>query len=667
MENQLVELPRSRFLRLVLPLYLLVALPYVGWRLAVTLQWGAWYLWLLLGVEMLSIAMTVLYLFTAERVHVPVFRPAAPGRTVDIFIPTVNEPEEVVKMTVIGALAVRGARHVFVLDDGCRLSIRAMADALGARYVARQSGEHAKAGNMNNGLRHSDAEFTLFLDCDHVPQPQIIERLLGYFDDPLLAFVQTPQLFYNVASVQFRPTRQRPLWNEQAMFYEAIQPAKNRFNAAFFCGSGALLRRAAVDDVGGFATGTATEDIHTSLRLHARGWRSLFVPEALAHGIAPVDMAEYHKQRTRWGAGSLGLLFRSPDSPLRAPGLTPAQRLCYFNSTFSFTFGLQRLFYTLFPAVLLLSLPFAPPSGGVPVLPYLAVMLAFVAFSFRCTWALSNGSYHPVYTEQYNIANMFAHLAALRGLFRISAKFSVSAKAGAAPGVAAVEQAVLALVGVLVVANLVGLSAWIGAGRPVPDLLDSMAGLALFWNVLNLLLIVPFAWFLHRHRAKGEPVCAVAVPRQPARLNGERGSWRAAISGLDLKAAQLEIDRGADVLGMCSLTFDTQSGPLSVAGRISGVSDHADGTRTALLELRELAPSTARQLTLHLFHMIVPRTLIYGQIRQRRFVVAPEHQLAPEPRPLVQAAQEAPCPIPVSKPAFVVVLPAESVAEALSR
>src|SRR3977135_4354738 len=98
------------------------------------------------------------------------------------------------------------------------------------------------------------------------------------------------------------------------MFYECLQPAKNCFNAAFFCGSGAVLRRSALDAVGGFATGTATEDIHTSLRLHSRGYRSLFLPERLAHGLAAWDFKEYHRQRVRWGAGSLGLLFRSADS-----------------------------------------------------------------------------------------------------------------------------------------------------------------------------------------------------------------------------------------------------------------------------------------------------------------------------------------------------------------
>src|SRR4030042_3735194 len=128
------------------------------------------------------------------------------------------------------------------------------------------------------------------------------------------------------------------------MFYESIQPGKNRFNAAFFCGSCAILRHSAVRSVGGVAVGTDTEDIHTSLRLHAQGWKSLFVKEYLAYGIAPEDFSEYHNQRVRWGAGSLGLMFRSVDSPLWSRGLTMSQRICYIDSVLAHFRGLFWLF-----------------------------------------------------------------------------------------------------------------------------------------------------------------------------------------------------------------------------------------------------------------------------------------------------------------------------------
>ncbi|MDR0779451.1 MAG: glycosyltransferase, partial [Pseudomonadales bacterium] len=537
--NEFTEKPRSLLARFAFPAYVLVAIPYIAWRIEITYRFGAWYFWLLLASEILSIMLMLFHLATCGRIWIPIAKPGQSNLSVDIFIPTYNEPENVVKLTVIGALNVRGRGKVFLLDDGCRLNMRLMAESLGAHYVARQDNAHAKAGNMNAGIVHSDADLMLFLDCDHVPQPNIIERTIGYFDDPKLAFVQTPQLFYNTTSVQFRPTRRRPLWNEQSMFYEAIQPSKNCFNAAFFCGSGALVRREAIDSIGGFATGTATEDIHTSLRLHARGWRSLFVNEQLAHGIAPINMTEYHKQRTRWGAGSLGVLLRSSDSPLWARGLTLAQRICYFNSTFSFVNGVQRLFYMLFPAVLLLLAPFTTNDFQIDAVHYVAVMLGFITFSYACVWATSDGAYHPILTEEYNLANMFSHLLALRGVLHVSAKFAVSLKGKAEAETSVVESGLRVLCLGLGAASLFGLSFWLGSGRPLDGLLTNMVGLALFWNTLNVFLIIPFLLFLRRHRAREIPLSALALPLVPASLVNAKGAHEVFITALDLAGATI--------------------------------------------------------------------------------------------------------------------------------
>lgn len=614
MQNQLLEKKRNWAARVAFPVYMLVAIPYLVWRIWTVYFWGEWYFWPLVASEFLSVVLTLFYLGTARKISVPVFRHPSVERTVDIFIPTYNEPEEVVKMTLIGALHVRGRRDVYLLDDGCRLHMRAMADALGARYVSRQDNTHAKAGNMNAGIVHSDAELMLFLDCDHVPQPQIIERLAGYFDDPKLAFVQTPQLFYNTTSVQFRKTAGRPLWNEQSMFYEAIQPSKNCFNAAFFCGSGAMLRRAAIDSIGGFATGTATEDIHTSLKLHAAGWRSLFVGEQLAHGIAPIDMAEYHKQRTRWGAGSLGLLFRSPDSPLRARGLSLAQRVCYFNSTFSFTFGLQRMFYMLFPALLLAFLPLTLNDRYVDVAYYLSIMFGFVAFSYACTWVISDGTYHPIYTEQYNLANMFSHAQALHGIVRVSRKFAVSAKTRAQAERSAVENGLLMLGVGLGMMSLYGLGAWLFSGRPLAELLTNMAGLAFFWNTINFLLVVPFLIFLHRHAAAGEPAHALAVPPTSVVLAGSEGRHEAAMSRLDLTGATMTAPAGGVAAGPCTLSFHCAQGQVQVQGEVARVAPRFDGSCEVQVAFGKLSPQQATALTLFLFHEAVPQTLRYGRV-----------------------------------------------------
>src|SRR5205085_10152554 len=106
-----------------------------------------------------------------------------------------------------------------------------------------------------------------------------------YFEDPALAFVQSPQSFYNRDSFVFRTRRNSRRWSEQGIFYDVIQPGKNRYNAAFFVGTSAVIRRQALDSIGGFATETATEHVHTSVRMHARGWKSLLVSEPLAFGL----------------------------------------------------------------------------------------------------------------------------------------------------------------------------------------------------------------------------------------------------------------------------------------------------------------------------------------------------------------------------------------------
>ncbi len=435
--------------------------------------------------------------------------------------------------------------------------------------------------------------------------------------------MQTPQLFYNTTSVQFRRTARRPFWNEQSMFYEAIQPSKNCFNAAFFCGSGALIRRAAIDSVGGFATGTATEDIHTSLKLHAKGWRSLFVNEHLAHGIAPINMMEYHKQRTRWGAGSLGLLFRSPDSPLRARGLTLAQRVCYFNSTFSFTFGLQRIFYMLFPALLVLLSPLLINNQYVDVVYYLSIMLGFIGFSYACTWVISDGTYHPIFTEQYNLANMFSNALAIHGILRVSTKFAVSLKTKVKSERSIVETGLLALCIALGLTSLLGVVYWNYTGRPLADLMTNMTGLAIFWNTLNFLLIIPFLLFLHRHEADGQPACALAVPSVPVSLTSPDARHDAVMIGLDLLGATLILPAGGAVSGHYHLTLNTERQPLQIAGDVADVRVRFDNSCVVQLAFEKLSPQQAVALTLYLFHEVVPQTLRYGAKPVAHPAVAP--------------------------------------------
>src|SRR5579875_1870823 len=265
-----------------------------------------------------------------------------PGpHSVDVFIPTYDESPALLRKTILAARELRLPHRTWVLDDGRRPEVRELCDELGVGYLTRDSNEHAKAGNLNAALARTDGEFVVVLDADFIALPQLLERTLGHFErDERLALVQLPQTFYNVDSIQHVDPRSPSSWHEQSLFYDVIQPGKNRWNAAFWCGSPAVLRRAALESIGGVATSTVTEDILTSMRLHAAGWRTLYHDEVLAVGVAPGDLDGFQTQRLRWAQGSMQIL-RSRENPLCKRGLTLAQRLNYLASMTTYFQALQ--------------------------------------------------------------------------------------------------------------------------------------------------------------------------------------------------------------------------------------------------------------------------------------------------------------------------------------
>jgi cellulose synthase/poly-beta-1,6-N-acetylglucosamine synthase-like glycosyltransferase len=406
--------------------YLGIVLPFIAWRCAIV-NWHAWFGPLALGADLFAAMMFVFFLGFTRRIYLPVHRPAELGaRTVDCLIPTHNEAVSVIEPTVLAALRVHGIRNVLVLGNIERPEVRAMATRLGATYHARNSNTHGKAGNLNNGLAQTDAGFVLTLDADHIVLPQLLERTLGYFDDPAVAVVQTPQSFYNTKALLFRRAYGKDArWSESNVFYQCVLPGKNGCNASFYVGTSAVLRRAALDDVGGFATGTVTEDIHTSVRLHARGWRTVFVPEPLAFGLEAQSLKEFYQQRRRWAVGALTLLLRTPDSPLRSRGLTPAQRLSYLESTLVHFGGLQRLIHFLLPAVAI----FAMTSPVVvPFSLYGLVFVGYFLISFTAVAVYSRGTYHFLHSDAYSLANLVAQVSALPGLLRTERRHSAARK-----------------------------------------------------------------------------------------------------------------------------------------------------------------------------------------------------------------------------------------------
>jgi cellulose synthase (UDP-forming) len=264
--------------------------------------------------------------------------------TVDVFITVYGEPVETVRRTVAAAVQIRGSHGTWVLDDGASDAVQGVARELGAYYVRRLGSHGAKAGNVNNALSLSRSEFFVVLDADFVPNPDFIEQTLPFFTDHGLAFVQSPQAYGNAAT----STIAKGASYMQAVFYRFIQPGRNRFNAAFCVGTNVMFRRAAIIDVGGMYTDSKSEDVWTSLMLHERGWRTIFIPEVLAVGDAPESVEAYSKQQLRWATGGFEILFKHRLFSKRS-GLTMDQRIQYFVTSTFYLAGIAPLLLLLVP------------------------------------------------------------------------------------------------------------------------------------------------------------------------------------------------------------------------------------------------------------------------------------------------------------------------------
>jgi cellulose synthase (UDP-forming) len=266
-------------------------------------------------------------------------------RTVDVFITTYGESLEVIRKTVTAALAMRGKHTTWVLDDGRSDEVRDLATELGARYIRRLSSGGAKAGNVNHALTLAKGDLFAIFDADFVPNEMFLVETVPFFVDPKVAFVQTPQTFANLHT-----TVAKGAGYMQTVFYRFIQPGRNRFNAAFCVGTNVLFRREAIEDVDGMYTESKSEDVWTSIRLHERGWRSIFIPDVLAVGEAPESIEAYSKQQLRWATGGFEIMLQhNPLSPRR--NLTTDQRIQYFVTGTFYLTGIAPLILLLVPSL----------------------------------------------------------------------------------------------------------------------------------------------------------------------------------------------------------------------------------------------------------------------------------------------------------------------------
>ncbi|MGV8973370.1 MAG: glycosyltransferase [Rhodoglobus sp.] len=395
---------------------LLATVAYLGWRTGASLAGST--LWLSIPLLLLEVhAFVGLALFTHdlwnvdERPNPPRDASGADQRNVEscrvaVLIPTYNEPREILLPTIAAAVATRREHETWVLDDGDRPWVRELAGELGARYRSRRNGAHAKAGNLNEALAEVGADIVAVVDADHVVTEGFLEALLPYFADPLVAVVQSPQDFYNDSSFEHVPLPGGGVFADQEMFYRAVLAGRNRWHAAFWCGTGALVRVAALESVGGVATDSVTEDILTTLRMHRKGWRTVHHNEVVAHGLAAHDPASFFIQRNRWGAGAMQVLRH--ENPALGHGLTVHQRISYLSTLLGWFDSWRTIGYVLLPILTLL-------SGGLPVAaPWKTFLVAFTGCFLLQRIALSTLSrgraplLHATYFEFVRLPATFA-------------------------------------------------------------------------------------------------------------------------------------------------------------------------------------------------------------------------------------------------------------------
>lgn len=340
-----------------------MSLRYMYWRLTSTVDFQNWldmaFGYGLVLAELYALTVLLLgYLQTIwplRRTPAPMPRDISTWPSVDVFIPTYDEPLDVVKQSLLTAVSLdwpEDRLRIHVLDDGRREEFREFCQALGVGYITRENNAGAKAGNLNHALAQTDGEFVAIFDCDHIPTRSFLQVTMGwFFKDPKLAMLQTPHYFFSPDPFEKNLHTFRAVPNEGDLFYGVVQDGNDLWNAAFFCGSCAILRRSQLEEVGGIATDTVTEDAHTALKLSRAGYNTAYLALPQAAGLATESLSRHVGQRVRWARG-MAQIFRV-DNPLVGKGLSLSQRMCYLNAMLHFFYGLPRLVFLTAPLAFL--------------------------------------------------------------------------------------------------------------------------------------------------------------------------------------------------------------------------------------------------------------------------------------------------------------------------
>jgi cellulose synthase (UDP-forming) len=437
--------------------------------------------WLLIAGEVFHLYQIVGYAYT-------VWTPKAKNEfdkdfsePVDIFITVAGEPVEIVRQTVQAALDMEYPhKDIHILNDSFVAKkdnwqeYEVLARELGINCITRQIPGGAKAGNINNGLRVTEHDYFVVFDADHVPHKDFLSKTMGYFVDSKMGFVQTPQFYNN----QYENSIAKTSWDQQTLFFGPIMSGKNRLNSAFMCGTNMAISRKAILEAGGMCEFNIAEDFLTSLFIHDKGWKSVYVPEVLAEGLAPEDFLSYYKQQFRWTRGSLEVIFKY--NPLFKRGLTWAQKLQYLISASYYLSGIIVLIDASLPVIFLFTGITAVETST------MTLALVFIPYMFLNLYTLQRTSNFTFSFQaiSFSLSSFFLQIrAVIAVLTNQKTSFAVTSKKAIKGNFLYLVTPHLIYIGLVILGTVIGvLREGVSA-----SLLANLA-----WAIVNIAVFIPF-------------------------------------------------------------------------------------------------------------------------------------------------------------------------------
>ena len=345
--------------------------------------------------------------------------------SVDVLICTYNEPLSLLEKTIAASTNMNYPHDklkIYVCDDGKRDTLKLLCYKYKVNYITREDNEGAKAGNINNALKQITGDLFAVLDADMIPREEFLKKTVGYFSDENMAFVQTPQVYYNQDMYQYNLAKKIP--NEQDFFMRDIQEARASRNAVLHVGTNAVFRKKYVEEIGGYPTCSITEDMAVGMLLQEKGYGSTLVNEELVLGLSANTFTELVKQRDRWCRGNLQVLKHF--NPLFSKGLSFGQKIAYFDGSVYWFSNLQKMTFIICPLVYLLTSTLIIDANMEKLL---TIYIPFMAGQYFIFNAFSPKTRSVKWDHYYNIA-MAPHLtlSIIKEMLCLNIKFNVTSK-----------------------------------------------------------------------------------------------------------------------------------------------------------------------------------------------------------------------------------------------